>query len=192
MRGPPRREKREEGRAEQRSHPEPPAKGAETRNDAMSTQSAWSPGGSLRTRRLLSIRETPCSFYHSLNDLQANHADISEGYECNALFRNFRAGLRAAPQSKKREAAEKEPQCHSSPGPEGSSSVLRGSGTERPPEDYEKEHPGTVRLNTLFPVYFMKPWQRPGKGLRRKPMSKSRIAQFSEHPRERSGPGQKA
>ena len=50
MRSPPRRGKREEQKSA--TPPPPPATGAETRNDAMSAQSAWSPGGSLRTRSL--------------------------------------------------------------------------------------------------------------------------------------------
>lgn len=165
MRGPPRREKREEGRAEQRSHPEPPAKGAETRNDAMSTQSAWSPGGSLRTRRLLSIRETPCSFYHSLNDLQANHADISEGYERNALFRNFRAGLCACQESGKNAKTERRSITPSPPRARHGAAALREAPAERDLSMIMRRNiPRTARLNTLFPVPVRIPMTKPRKG----------------------------
>lgn len=46
------KEKREERRAEERHSSSASRDRRETRNDAVSAQSAWSPGRSLRTRRL--------------------------------------------------------------------------------------------------------------------------------------------
>lgn len=155
MRGPKRRGKREEQKST--APPPPPAKGAETRNDAVSAQSAWSPGGSLRTRRLWRDEEKrhapfiiPSMIFRQITQTQGwRSAMPNSGISPQALRppRN--------PKSAKAERGSLSPSP--APGPSGSSSAQRGRGTERPLEDYEKEHPGTVRLNTLFPATIRRP-----------------------------------